>query len=291
MAFMRVSVGDRVVAGGGDALVTHVVGADQVVVRYLTTGAVQQVPIRTLRPVPQSSSEPRVHTDLSLVSNEDWAVSQMRYQAVKPLLEARRIDSEVLKKVAASTGRHPATIYRWLKCYKEEGQQTALIPAKRGVEPGHSRLQPEVEAIVRAAIEERYLTRNRIQATHLHRDVALKCRSAGLPVPHVNTIRTRISRIEPRTLVEGRSGKRAAREQFEAIQGHFPGAGHPLAVVQIDHTKLDIIVVDEVDRKPLARPWFTVAIDVFSRVVAGFYLSLASSRRRLASRCFARSSC
>jgi transposase InsO family protein len=55
---------------------------------------------------------------------------------------------------------------------------------------------------------------------------------------------------------------------------HFPSTDRPLAVVQIDHTKLDLIVVDEVDRKPLARPWFTVAVDVFSRVVAGFYLSL-----------------
>ena len=274
MGFMRISVGDRVITDGCDAVVTHIAGADQVIVRHLTTGAVQQVPIRTLRVVPQSTPEPRVHTDLSLISNEDWAVAQMRYQAVKPLLEGARINSEVLKEVATSTGRHPATIYRWLKRYKEEGQQTALIPAKRGVEPGHSRLQPEVEVIIGTAIEQRYLTRNRIKPTQLHREVALKCRSAGLPVPHVNTIRTRISCIEPRTVVEGRSGKRAAREQFEAIQGHFPGADRPLAVVQIDHTKLDIIVVDEIDRKPLGRPWFTVAIDVFSRVVAGFYLSL-----------------
>jgi transposase InsO family protein len=55
------------------------------------------------------------------------------------------------------------------------------------------------------------------------------------------------------------------------FRGNFPAAHRPLAVVQIDHTKLDLIVVDEVDRKPLARPWFTVAIDVFSRVVTGFF--------------------
>ena len=271
---MRVSIGDRVIASGCDAIVTHIASADQVLVRGLTTGAVQQVPIRALRPVPPSAREPRIPVDLSLVSNEDWVVAQMRYHAVKPLLEAPRINSQVLKEVAAGTGRHPSTIYRWLQRYRQEGQQTALIPAKTGVEPGHSRLKPEVEAIIGAAIKERYLTRNRVRATQLQRDIALRCRSAGVPVPHVNTIRNRISHIEPRTLVEGRSGKRAAREQFEAIQGHFPGADRPLAVVQIDHTKLDIIVVDEIDRKPLVRPWFTVAIDVFSRVVAGFYLSL-----------------
>ncbi len=271
---MHIAVGDHVVASGGAAIITHVVSAEQVIVRDFTTGAAQQVSIRTIRPAPPLMPQAHRQTDLSLVSNEDWAVAQTRYEAIKPLLEAPRIDMQVLKEVAAGSGRHPATIYRWLKRYRQERLQAALIPAKRGVEPGHSRLQPEAEALIGSVITERYLTPNRVKATQLHRDVALKCRSAGLPIPHVNTVRNRISRIEPRKLVEGRSGKRAAREQFEPIQGHFPSEDRPLAVVQIDHTKLDLIVVDEVDRKPIARPWLTVAIDVFSRVVAGFYLSL-----------------
>ena len=262
MGFLRISVGDRVFAGDCEAIITQVVSADQVIIREITTGAVQQVPIGILRPAPRLPSESPRGTDLSLVSNEDWAVAQMRYQAVKPLLEAPRISSQVLKEVAASTGRHQATIYRWLQRYKQEGQQTALLPAKRGVDPGHSRLQLEVEAIISSAIKERYLTPNRVKVTQFYRDVALKCRTAGLPAPHVNTVRNRISHIEPRTLVEGRAGKRAAREQFEPIKGHFPSADRPLAVVQIDHTKLDLIVVGEVDRKPLTRPWLTVAIDV-----------------------------
>ncbi|WP_192882618.1 Mu transposase C-terminal domain-containing protein [Neisseria lactamica] len=44
-------------------------------------------------------------------------------------------------------------------------------------------------------------------------------------------------------------------------------------MVQIDHTKLDIILVDDVYRKPIGRPWITLAIDVFSRMVTGFYVS------------------
>ena len=274
MAFLHMAVGDRVVAGGGEAMITHVVSAEQVIVRELITGVVRQVPVRTLRPAAALATPRLGQPDLSLVSDEDWTVAQVRYAAIKPLLEAVRIDRFALKQAAAGTGRHPATIYRWLRRYREERHQTALIPVKRGVEPWHSRLQPEVEAIIDAAIKDRYLTRNRVKATQLNRDVALKCRSAGLPIPHVNTVRNRISRIEPRTLVEGRSGKRAAQEQFEPIQGHFPSGNRPLAVVQIDHTKLDLIVVDQAERRPLARPWLTVAIDVFSRVVAGFYLSL-----------------
>jgi putative transposase len=44
--------------------------------------------------------------------------------------------------------------------------------------------------------------------------------------------------------------------------------------VQIDHTLVDVIVVDRQLRQPLQRPWLTLAIDVASRMVAGYYLAL-----------------
>jgi putative transposase len=44
----------------------------------------------------------------------------------------------------------------------------------------------------------------------------------------------------------------------------------PLEVVQIDHTLVDVVVVDELERLPLGRPWLTLAIDVASRMVNGF---------------------
>jgi hypothetical protein len=37
-------------------------------------------------------------------------------------------------------------------------------------------------------------------------------------------------------------------------------------VVQIDHTLLDIILVDDLHRLSIGRPWITLAIDVFSRI-------------------------
>ncbi|MFA6059111.1 MAG: hypothetical protein WC756_12985 [Taibaiella sp.] len=35
-----------------------------------------------------------------------------------------------------------------------------------------------------------------------------------------------------------------AKNKFKPLEGSFPGADYPLAVVQIDHTPVDIIVVD-----------------------------------------------
>src|SRR5690606_12005832 len=70
-----------------------------------------------------------------------------------------------------------------------------------------------------------------------------------------------------------RYGKSKARDKFEPIKKSFPGADYPLSIVQIDHTKVDIILVDEHYRKAFLRPWLTLAMDVYSRVVVGFYLS------------------
>jgi hypothetical protein len=49
---------------------------------------------------------------------------------------------------------------------------------------------------------------------------------------------------------------------------------YPLAVAQIDHTPMDVIVVDEEHRQPIQRPSPTVVIDVFSRMVMGFAIYL-----------------
>jgi putative transposase len=45
-------------------------------------------------------------------------------------------------------------------------------------------------------------------------------------------------------------------------------------VVQIDHTLVDVMVVDREHRRSIGRPWLTLAVDVASRAVIGFTVSL-----------------
>ena len=47
-----------------------------------------------------------------------------------------------------------------------------------------------------------------------------------------------------------------------------------LEQVQIDHTPVDVIVVDERYRLPIGRPYVTAGIDVASRCVAGLVVTL-----------------
>jgi putative transposase len=46
-----------------------------------------------------------------------------------------------------------------------------------------------------------------------------------------------------------------------------------LDLYQVDHTKVDVIVVDEYEPRPLGRPWLTLVLDVASRMIAGYYLT------------------
>jgi putative transposase len=105
-------------------------------------------------------------------------------------------------------------------------------------------------------------------------EVARRCREAQLHAPNGNTIQVRIAAIPDRERLGRRSHRKAAVDQFAPRPGVFDSAQRPLDLVQIDHTKLDIIVVDDEQRLPIGRPWITLAIDVYSRMVAGFYVSL-----------------
>jgi putative transposase len=72
-----------------------------------------------------------------------------------------------------------------------------------------------------------------------------------------------------------REGAKAASEKFGVVVQEY-NADYALQIIQIDHTLVDLFIVDAVSRKPLQRPWLRLAIDVASRMVAGFYLSLES---------------
>ena len=94
-----------------------------------------------------------------------------------------------------------------------------------------------------------------------------------------SSFRQRVAALPDRLKLEKRKNRKAAAERYEPIKGHFPGADYPLAVAQIDHTPMNVIVVDEEHRQPIQRPFLTVVIDVFSRTVLGFAI-LSSWRSR-----------
>lgn len=75
-------------------------------------------------------------------------------------------------------------------------------------------------------------------------------------------------------MLERRYSAKVAREKLGALPSRFEGASAPHALVQIDHTKGDVVLLDEETRLPIGRPWLTFVEDIYSRMILGFYVSL-----------------
>jgi putative transposase len=148
-----------------------------------------------------------------------------------------------------------------------------LLSVSPGPEKGRRLLTLEMEELIETAMRDTYRRRERPTVSALHDRVRELCHRRGLTPPSWNAVRTRVHQADPRTLVRDRHGARAARERFDPVVQEYR-ADHALHIVQIDHTLVDLFIVDAVHRRPLQRPWLTLAIDIASRMVAGFYLTL-----------------
>jgi putative transposase len=176
--------------------------------------------------------------------------------------------------VAKEAGVHRTTVYRKLALYEQNGRVSDLTPIKPNGGKGQSRLAPEAEALIAAVVKAVYLNKQKHSIRKTSEAIRQSFAKAGLKPPHYNTVRNRILAVSEVERDKNRFSRKVANEKHAAFPSHFPGADWPLAVVQIDHTKFDIMLVDDIHRLCIGRPWVTLAIDVFSRMVIGIYISL-----------------
>ena len=214
---------------------------------------------------------------IDVLHPEDLEVARQRLKAIEPVLELmdRAVKEDkfknVYREISNSTGHSIPTLYRWISDYTARRLLTDLAPKRR---KRHKRtLDEKSEDVIKDALKA-YLTGRRPSIKAIHKKVAQQCSALGVAIPHINTLRRRIKELPPREVMAGRYGEKAAREEYEQIRGHYPGADYPLAFVQIDHTRLDIQAVSAKDRMPIGRVWLTLAIDVYSRIVVGFYITI-----------------
>lgn len=190
---------------------------------------------------------------------------------------------------AKEIGTSPATLYRWIQRYSALQVLTTLLPRQRGWRQGNSRISTDAEAVIQQVIEDFYLTPQRPRDQKAVIEVRRRCVMKGIEPPSPATIRLRLSRISEKDHLRGRGYSEKARNKFLPAAGKFPNADYPLSVIQIDHTPADIILVDDVYRKPIGRPWITLAIDVYSRMVVGYYLSFDPPSETSVAMCVAHS--
>jgi putative transposase len=210
---------------------------------------------------------------LELIAERDWRLADERARLLAPLAEAPSCSVADIDRVARQLKLSRASVYRLLRRFRQQLLATSLLPSPPGRKTGRVLLSEAQERILRQTIEAFYLTPQRPSIAALYRAVCLNCQLAKTAAPSYKTVRARVRGIDLKRRTRLRDGPKAAADKFRPVRGALK-ANEPLALVQIDHTLVDVILVDDLERKPIGRPWLTLVVDVASRAVLGFFLSL-----------------
>ncbi|WP_415258471.1 Mu transposase C-terminal domain-containing protein [Thauera phenylacetica] len=283
---VKIDAGAFVQQGNTVYRIAQVLDFESIIGIAVETGRSTPLAVAELRPV-ATDKEPAAAPDLTEIADPDWREAERRFAAIQPLLGRYMVGRIEVAGRAKEIGVDTATLYRWLQRYRATESVVALIPKKRGWRTGQGRIPTFAEGVIDEVIRDFYLTAQRPSAQKAVIEVLRRCQQHGIDAPSPSTIRARLKAIPERERLRGRGYKEKAKNKFLPAAGNFPNADYPLAVVQIDHTPADIILVDDIHRKPIGRPWITLAIDVYSRMVVGYYLSFDAPSETSVAMCVA----
>jgi putative transposase len=222
----------------------------------------------------EKNSTPLVENGLIELSDKTWKETEYRASIIRPLAEMISVPITLANEAAEKLSVSSRTIYALIRRFRESGGLlTSIAPNASPGGRGKSRLLPIVEQIISTTIDEMYLSKQKHSVEYIVQEVRRRCFRSKLPSPSFNTINDRIKKISSIESAKYRHGNKALRCQ-SAIKGHFPEVFAPLELIQMDHTPVDLIIVDEKTRRPIGRPYLTAAIDIYSRTITGFCLTL-----------------
>lgn len=238
-----------------------------------------------------SDTPPIAAQGVATLPDEAWAQARHRTEIIGPLAALEVVGHEAADEAAQALGLSRRQVYVLIRRARQgTGLVTDLTPGRSGGGKGKGRLPEPVERIIRELLQKRFLTKQKRSLAAFHREVAQACKTQKLPVPARNTVAQRIAGLHPAKIARSRSGQDAARP-LQGAGGIPPEVTMPLEQVQIDHTVIDLIVVDERDRQPIGRPYLTLAIDVFTRCVLGLVVTLEAPSAVSVGLCLAHAAC
>jgi putative transposase len=246
----------------------------------------------------RSEAEPKYPEELELLLSDYDETQQerarYRFMVIEPLIGLRpsQRGKTALKRrveeIRAWQKEHgiqypisSRSIQRWMRHYEASGGDIRSLLDNRAPcgRPGGSRLDAEVEELVQEEIKKFRLTRYsqnvdsivEILAHHIEVRNASRDADDHLTLPSRDTIMRRINAVHTKTRIGAQQG-RVAAAKATAQAGMTPYPNRLLAQVEIDHTKVPVIAIDEEDNLPLGYGWYTSVLDRASRFPLGAFI-------------------
>lgn len=195
---------------------------------------------------------------------------------LKPLIE------EVAVRLQDPKPPGVVSVYRWYMRYRIGKSVVNLVDRdeNKGRRPS---IRGEALELLQNAIDEIYLNPQKNPATAVYEKVcgdakrlnSTRSSFTSLKPPSRATIYRYINGLEAYSVDKARLGKAEADRKFSMVKGELTSA-RLLERWEIDHTPLDLILVVYLPDgiHTVGRPWVTVIIDKYSRMVMGFYIAL-----------------
>jgi putative transposase len=262
-------VGEQVIAEGKLAIIQQFFSERNIRVRIVSTGAVKMVARCDIERIELKASVGLVSDDANSYTTDQLVLYADRYDAITKMRREEMSVSEVC--VALDVSK--SYLYRLAKTYDEALGPLSMALRSRGRKVGVTRLDEEIEVIISDATKKIY-TSKAANYSKVWVEVDVTCKEKGIESPCKDTVVRRVKLLlseKERTNIK--HGKDAASQIYSARPGKKKVV-RPLQWVQMDHTLVDVILLDDDRVNVIGRPWLTVVIDIYTRVILGYYISL-----------------
>lgn len=217
---------------------------------------------------------------------EKWQIRVGRYMhylnAVKP--DQIKFNPLVWGKLIEDASREindpkppcAGSVHEWWRKYRRTKSPISLIP-KNIVGLQHPR--DYRYSIFEDIVAEVYLTLQKRKKSEVVKGVNDRIRQVNvgkqpadqIPILCKSTIYRWLEQLQQDVVDAARLGSEKARVKYRMSMSGLK-VSSILERVEIDHTPIDLIVIEKQTMLPLGRPWLTLAIDKHSRMVVGFYI-------------------
>jgi putative transposase len=211
------------------------------------------------------------------------ATKRMYQSAMQELWDAHNLTQPI---------PHWITVRRWVLQFVKGARDIQALLEQHQRKGNRSNRYPDaVIEVVEKFIDNVYLTTSRPTQTRVLELATVEIQdmnqwamqSAQLPLPSARLVKRLIEQIPAFDRDVARRGATVARRMYRGKLNHIE-TNQRLEVAEIDHTQLDIFVVDD-DGIPLGRPWLTVCIDKHTRCILGIYIGFEPPSYLSVARC------
>ncbi|WP_161569401.1 Mu transposase C-terminal domain-containing protein [Alteromonas portus] len=234
-----------------------------------------------------STPSARFSKDLQSLDPEHRDIVFYRLKFIKKAIQllGKQPTTVGLQSVIAETGQTfglkkiPSmdSVYKWWKRYHCSGGDIMSLRKRRPGKAGTRRFGSIIIDEIKAIIEEEYLSNNKPTPSHVYRllehkvELLNRLRPTPLKFPSKAQFYRIINGLDQYQTMLHRQGKKVADKHFRST-GAGPSTSMILERVEVDHSPVDVCLVDEGTGVVLGRATITLLIDVYSRMILGFYI-------------------